>query len=115
VSRFSARRIGLTVLGGLAAVSLVAVLITEIDAAGFGRAGDTGGLAWLAPVVVGASIGVVAWLALRALPRESAASPRAEHGCPACGRLILDDWRLCPHCGTLVECKAEQVAEHTTS
>lgn len=24
--------------------------------------------------------------------------------CPACGKSTIDEWRLCPHCGQMLEC-----------
>lgn len=113
MTRLSAKRIGFAVLGGLASVSVLTAVAAELDDSGLARLYNLGVLEWIVPIVAGASVGVCAWLVLKALPEDTEASTHTEEACPACGRLILDDWRLCPHCGTLVEpdstCAADAV------
>jgi predicted amidophosphoribosyltransferase len=54
------------------------------------------------PVVAGVAAGALAWLVLDGVHGEEDAPLHSAAACPACGRPMLDDWRLCPHCGTLV-------------
>jgi hypothetical protein len=103
VTRVIVKRIGFAVLGGLATVSLFTLLAAEAEDRGLARLHGFGIFEWVVPVLLGASVGVAAWLVLRSLPPERDVPELSEEACPACGRLILDDWRLCPHCGTLLE------------
>jgi hypothetical protein len=103
VSRLFIRRFGLAVLGGLMAVSVLVAVVAQVDEFGFVRPYNLGLLEWVVPVIAGVAVAAVAWLVLEGLPEEDEDLPHAAASCPACGRLILDDWRLCPHCGTLVE------------
>jgi hypothetical protein len=112
LSRVLAKRIGFAVLGGLAVVSVLIAVGTEAHDAGMTSLLSFGSLEWVVPFVVLASVGLFAWLALA--PRDSEEPPaHAEATCPVCGRSMLDDWRLCPECGTLVdehEAPAEQLS-----
>ncbi len=31
--------------------------------------------------------------------------------CAACGSPLIDEWRLCPHCGQMLECETRHPAE----
>lgn len=104
MSRISAKRIGLAIIGASVAMWLVLTAVARADAAGLAAAYPLGAFGWMVPVAAGAAVGLVAWVALGT---GTASDPdsiiRDEHPCAACGRMILDDWRLCPYCGTLVD------------
>ena len=102
----SVRRIVYAVLGGLA---LAALLIAALAVAN-----GTQGIAyctasrfgWMVPLFAGLVIGGVALLLLdsRNTGRESIRDTSAPSVCPACDKPILEDWRMCPHCGQLLSC-----------
>ena len=54
------------------------------------------------PLAAGAVIGLAAWALLEDPPPTPQDVSYAEMACPTCGRNILEDWRLCPYCGSLV-------------
>jgi len=110
VNRLTVKRLGFAVLGGLLVVSMLTAVVAEIDGSGWAQLYSLGVLEWIVPIVAGASVGAVAWMILGAMPGAAEPPLHTEEACPACGRLILDDWRLCPHCGTLVThgCDAHQ-------
>ena len=54
------------------------------------------------PLAAGAVIGLGAWALLDDPPSPTQDAPYAEMACPVCGRAILEDWRLCPYCGSFV-------------
>ena len=102
MSRLFVKRAGLAVLSGLVAAAVLILMMAEGDEAGLAHLRSLGGLEWAFPFAVGACVGLVAWWGLGTRTAEE----RLEGGqapCPACGRPIRDDWRLCPDCGTLVE------------
>jgi endogenous inhibitor of DNA gyrase (YacG/DUF329 family) len=98
------KRASIAVLGGLTAgVVLVAIVAAETSESGLGSLpAGLGSAEWALPFVVGSFVGLFAWWALTALA-DRERPLHTEAACPACGRPILDDWRLCPECGTLVE------------
>jgi hypothetical protein len=55
----------------------------------------------VAPLVVGVMVGLLGWLVLGTKREVGAKSP--DKACDNCGSSVLDDWRLCPECGTLIE------------
>lgn len=72
---------------------------------GFGLAGSTltGRLGWAIPLLSGAIIGGVAWMLLSHSDDDpSAVMPRSVP-CGVCGKPVLSDWRLCPHCGARLD------------
>ena len=54
------------------------------------------------PLAAGAVIGLGAWALLDDPAPALQDSPHAEVACPTCGQTILEDWRLCPYCGSFV-------------
>lgn len=102
MSRWSTRRWGFAVLGGLTAVSIVAAVAAELDDSGLGRLYDLGLLAWVVPVIAGAAVGALAWLVLDGLPDEDDGESSSGFTCRVCGHPMLDDWRMCPHCGAVI-------------
>ena len=97
------KRASVAVLGGLTAGVVLVAIVAETGESGLGSLpAGLGRAEWALPFVVGAFVGLVAWWALTALADQEPPL-HTEAACPACGRPILDDWRLCPDCGTLVE------------
>ncbi|MDZ4179291.1 MAG: hypothetical protein U1E29_08680 [Coriobacteriia bacterium] len=100
------RRSGIAILVGLAVVALVGVLL-------FARSVDEGALCtiatpfgWLvaalaAAAILGSGFALLGWT--RDRPEREAPTPRAS-ACTACGRGIIEGWRMCPHCGSLLAC-----------
>jgi hypothetical protein len=102
VDRLSIRRAGLAVLGWFAAVSILVAVAAEVGHSEFARLYNLGLFEWAVPVVAGVAAGALAWLVLDGVHDEDDQPSHSAAACPACGRSMLDDWRLCPHCGTLV-------------
>ena len=107
MSRLSVKRAGLAVLGGLVAGAVLIVTIAGADKAGLAQLHRLGIAEWALPFVVGTCVGFIAWWTIGAIGDEEPPL-HVEAACPACGRPILDDWRLCPDCGTLVERASER-------
>ncbi|MDZ4180757.1 MAG: hypothetical protein U1E29_16260 [Coriobacteriia bacterium] len=104
--RRALRRSGIALLVGLAVVGLVGTLIVA-------RRVDEGALytiatpfGWLvaglaAAAILGSGFALLGWT--RDRPEEETLTPRASV-CNACGRGIIEGWRMCPHCGSLLAC-----------
>jgi hypothetical protein len=98
-------RVFISAIGGvLALVALVFVTVIVIRT-GASHPIPLGGFAWIVPVVAGMTVGLLGWLLLGGVMRPEAAEPilSDETGCPACGRVVRDNWRLCPYCGAFIE------------
>ncbi|MDR3686351.1 MAG: zinc ribbon domain-containing protein [Coriobacteriia bacterium] len=104
MSRVSAKRMLVLAAAAVALALLVALGLAAL------RGGDSAvsrllGLRTLelgVPLAAGAVIGLGAWALLDdPVPAPQDAS-YAEMACPVCGRAILEDWRLCPYCGSFV-------------
>jgi hypothetical protein len=97
-------------VGAVAAVWLITLAVASMTGSPSAAIYQLGAFEWIIPVTAGASVGLVAWVLLGSVPQHSddAVSPLAERSCPACGHLMLADWRLCPHCGTLLDDRGEE-------
>jgi len=92
------------VLGGIAvAVSLLGLLVVADAGRGFAGSVATTAFGWMIPLVAGALVGVASWLLLVGRENDEAASDLHSSACEACGQPIIEDWRLCPHCGTITD------------
>jgi len=58
---------------------------------------------WMMPVAAGITAAGVAWALTRPREEEPDERQHALAGCAACGGTVFDEWRLCPHCGALLE------------
>jgi len=58
---------------------------------------------WGLALIVGTLVSLVALLLLEP-QREVDAPGRTASSCAACGKPTLEEWRLCPHCGQMLEC-----------
>ncbi len=57
-------------------------------------------LGWTIPIASLIVIPGVAWLLLSKTPDDPSDGAAAHSlGCPSCGRVLLDGWRICPYCG----------------
>jgi hypothetical protein len=94
------RLLGAIALGlGLAAATLVvsAFLNGRLDLRGCTATVPFG---WTIPIVSLVVIGVAVWLLLSSAGTDRSSDADARYmACPACGRSVLEDWRLCPYCG----------------
>lgn len=90
--------------GVVLAAAVVLGLILMVNAeAGFSGCTGTSRFGWMAPLLAASIIGGLAWILLGQDVRiEQSHAPEAVP-CPVCGRDVLGMWRLCPHCGTMLE------------
>jgi hypothetical protein len=58
---------------------------------------------WGAALIVGTLVSLVALLLLEPQP-EVDPPERTASSCAACGKPTLEEWRLCPYCGQMLEC-----------
>ena len=104
MSRVSSRRMLVLATAAAATALLVALGLAAL------RGGDSAlsqllgfrTLELAVPLAAGAVIGLGAWALLDDPPPTTQDVPYAEMACPVCGRAILEDWRLCPYCGSFV-------------
>ncbi len=89
--------------GGLAAWFFAAEGTYADSQSAFARLG------WLVPLVAGILIGAITLVLLggRSSDEREDETPVATSECAACGGSILTDWRMCPHCGALLECDTQ--------
>lgn len=95
-----------TLLGSLATgVALFAVVAYFNRGTGFSFCTATTGLGWTVPLITGLLIAGVVVLLLGSAEDTTEAPPELRSStCSACGTSIIDEWRMCPHCGELLEC-----------
>ena len=60
---------------------------------------------WVVPLTVGALLALVALLLVERSSGPADEGVPAATSCAACGKPIIEEWRLCPHCGELLECE----------
>jgi hypothetical protein len=102
LNRVVTRRASLAVLGGIATASILLATAAKFEDADWALYPVLTVADWLLPAVIGVAVGLCLWLATAPRKSEGAAVPR-ESACANCGRPVLDDWRLCPECGSLIE------------
>ncbi len=107
MSRVSVRHM-VTALGSgfVAGVLMLAVLALLNGGIGFGSCTAMTGLGWIVPLVAGLIIGGVALVLLDTSQSnaDSSADTLRASTCASCGSPIISEWRMCPHCGALLEC-----------
>lgn len=91
------------------AVALVAAAVSLAiaiqDGGGFAGCVTTIAFKWFVPLIAAAVIGGVAVMLLDGHPSGSGPADDLRSGqCAVCGAAIIDEWKLCPHCGALLEC-----------
>lgn len=87
-----------TTLGGL-----VGLFLVSFAGVRFGDSAARSVVGWTLPAFLAAIGGGVSWLLLSDDATTDSATPVATAHCGTCGHSVIEDWRLCPHCGTLVE------------
>ena len=105
MKRVGLLRVTAAALGGLAVVTaLVAFGILASLRSGVVLGGAHAPL-WAVPLVAGAAVGVLSWFLLTGSPTAEGASDdyRVTVACAHCGNSVLEDWLLCPHCGSASE------------
>ncbi len=89
-------------LAALAAAVVIGLLLLVNDETGWAGFTLTAPAGWLAPILAVAIIGGVAWALLGQEPRDRDHMNVSHDSCPACGRSILGQWRMCPYCGEML-------------
>lgn len=101
------KRVGLAALGALAAVSVLFAILGELQDTGAGGVFTFALMGWVIPLVIAASVTLFLWLTMGQVRENEIDEGPVESACPSCGRPIMEDWRLCPDCGTLLESGAQ--------
>lgn len=102
----SLTRILMAAIGGLlAGVLILGILAAVNGATGFRACTATEAFGWAVPIIAGLAVGAMSLLLLGSGRDQSEppSTPSAS-ACAECGSPIHDGWRLCPHCGSLLEC-----------
>ncbi len=91
----------LTFAGVLATAGVVFALVVLVNAeCGFVVCSGFSPYGWVIPLVAGVVLGSVVMLLLNQTDDSEEEGPEFHTTtCTACGGTILDEWRLCPHCG----------------
>lgn len=84
-------------LGVLVLVPAVGLILTTAQVA-------PSGLGWGVFVAVGALAALVVLLLLEPEHPDGQGTEVGAMACVSCGRPMIADARLCPHCGTMLEC-----------
>jgi hypothetical protein len=88
-------RVLAAVLGGIAAMTALGALAIASSAGG----GRGAGPSWAILLIVGGTVGLLAWLLLSSAPSPDDSPRRAVAQCSECGTEIFEEWRICPYCG----------------
>ncbi len=103
MSRSPAVRITAALLGGVAAASALFAVLLVATADERGAGFRSLGHGWGVPLLAGVVVGILSWLLLNESPVDDESRALSGHTlCSACGSPILEDWRLCPYCGTFL-------------
>lgn len=107
MSRIPFRQIAMALgTGFIAGCLMLGALALLNGGTGFTSCTAMTGIGWIVPLVAGLIIGGVALLLLD-MPHSSAETSAEElraSTCASCGSPIISEWRMCPHCGDLLEC-----------
>ena len=91
--------------GFLSAGALLGLLLVANSDCGFIGCTGAAPLGWITTLVAGSVIGLVTVLLLRSKSTYSDTEmPIHSSICVACGSEIGDGWRMCPHCGEMLDC-----------
>jgi predicted RNA-binding Zn-ribbon protein involved in translation (DUF1610 family) len=103
VQKKAVKRLALVIAGGFVLTGVVLAMLAFLES---GYLGDSSAASfgWIIPVVAGTVIGVVAFLLLD----SDRSATEADVGlksttCSACGAEIIEDWRMCPDCGEVLD------------
>lgn len=94
---------GAAVAGAVLAVVLIGVaLLLAGGALGSTTAATSAG--WMVPVAAGLTVAWTVWKLVPPVDSPVQASTELrEVVCESCGGAVFTDWRLCPHCGALID------------
>jgi hypothetical protein len=98
------------VFGGLFALGLLAFLLAVNPGQGFARCTATTGLGWLVPLVSGLTVAMLSAVLLTGRSRSYGDDVGIKCRCSACQGRVLDGWRLCPHCGALLDSETTDIS-----
>lgn len=107
MSRVSLKRMAVVIVAGLALFSALGIAALQVGDSLLSRMLGVEALEWMVPLTTGGVIGLSGWMLLGKSGPAPSEHLYAETVCPSCGRAILQDWRLCPHCGAFVSEVAE--------
>ncbi len=96
------RKLVAVIVGGMALVAGALALITLLNE-GMSLAGCTAAtpLGWTVPLVSILVIAAAAWYLLAQTEKDPGSAKEFRSAvCPSCGRNVLEDWRMCPYCGS---------------
>jgi hypothetical protein len=103
--RADAKKIAVALLGAVVLAGLLLIVLALVNVESGVVAGTgTKTIGWIVPIVAGAVIGAVAFLLLdegRARDRDEGDLSSAT--CGECGSEIITEWRMCPHCGEILD------------
>jgi len=91
-----------SIIAGIAFGALVVLAVAALLLSLF-RTGPATPL-WALALVVGTLVALVALLLLEPL-QDPQVAIHATSTCAACGKPTLEEWRLCPYCGLILECE----------
>jgi len=91
-------------LAGAFAASLLVVALVLTNGGMLSQTTAASNAGWLMPVAAGLTAAGVAWTLTRVRSNSSddAADEHTVTACTTCGGSVFDEWRLCPHCGTML-------------
>lgn len=94
------------IIGTMSALITFAWVVSVFDR--LGRSASSSGMAespalFVAPVVSLVSIVGITWYLLTRRSRYRDSDDHPYVRCSNCGRSMLEEWRLCPYCGSRVE------------
>ncbi len=98
------------ILAIVAGALLVSGIVIAMASAGRGSASGSA-ITWTVPIVAGILVALVALLLGEQPGGAEAGEELRSTSCAACGTSIIDEWRLCPYCGQLLECDMTFPAE----
>ena len=101
MKRVGLLRVSAAALGGLAAVTALVAFGVLMSMRSGVLVSATQAPLWALPLVAGGTVGVLSWFLLDGARTSEDPSDdvRVTVACEHCGKTMLEDWRLCPHCG----------------
>lgn len=105
--RAQAKHVAFMALGSLAGAGLVLLALSFVNGGdGFAFCTATARFGWVVPLIAGLVIGGVSLLLLDGGSRREPEQARelGARSCMSCGSSVIDEWRMCPDCGELLEC-----------
>lgn len=92
-----------TAAGVVTSVGLVVYLNYVNGQDGFMASTAATNPGWLVPLISGVSVAGIVWSVMRSDIAANQLGEHARSSCETCGGMVLEDWRMCPHCGEQFE------------